>query len=76
MSKVFSHLRATSTLGALLLTAGAAALAGPTNLPPNLAVDIDAPGAARAFIDVTIPKTKEPVTRPSMKNSRPRFRSR
>lgn len=61
MSNVFSHLRAASALGAILLTAGAAAHAGPTDLPPNLAVDIDAPGAARAFIDVTIPKVKAPL---------------
>ena len=66
MSNSFSHLRAISLLAcALLLTAGTAASAGPTKegappkgAPYNLAVDIDAPGAVRASLEVQIPDVK------------------
>ncbi|MEO8061172.1 MAG: hypothetical protein ABI821_00340 [Pseudomonadota bacterium] len=67
MSNSFRHLRASSLLGcALILTAATAAFAGPARggaapkgAPYNLAVDIDAPGAVRAQLDIAIPSLKE-----------------
>jgi hypothetical protein len=48
-------------LGVFALLLGTAALAGPEAppLPPNLAVDINAPGAVRAEIAISIPSLKE-----------------
>lgn len=69
MSNSFSHLRAARHLcAALLLCSGATALADPSKggeppkLPPyNLAVDIDAPGAVRAQLDIQVPGLKQPL---------------
>ena len=66
MSKSFNHLRALGLSGcALLLAASTAAFAGPQRegaapkgAPYNLAVDIDAPGAVRASLEVQVPDLK------------------
>lgn len=51
----------TNLLGLIAALLGTAALAGPEPpvLPPNLAVDVNAPGAVRAEIGISIPSLKE-----------------
>ena len=62
MSNSFSHLRAARLLSAALLFASASAFAGPPKGPPNnLAIDVDAPGAVRAQVQVLVPGLKEPL---------------
>jgi Regulator of chromosome condensation (RCC1) repeat len=62
MSNSVSHLRTASLLGAALLLTCAAAWAGPPRgQPNNLAIDVDAPGAVRAQVQVRIPELKAPL---------------